>query len=223
MQTARWNQRLLASTRGRIITLLRRLSRTVNELAEELDLTDNGVRVHLASLERDGLIEQQAVARGGVGKPAFVYGLTQEAESLFPKAYAPILRQLLDVLAERMTPEEIESLVRETGRRAVVGRAVADRDMRGRLDAAVAVLAELGGMAELEEVENCWIIRGYSCPLAAVVPGHPEVCQLAEALLTELVGARVNERCERGERPRCCFQVSGSISRHDAELQPSVS
>jgi predicted ArsR family transcriptional regulator len=54
MQLSHRNQRFFASTRGRIVTLLRRSSHTVEELAQALDLTDNAVRAHLATLERDG-------------------------------------------------------------------------------------------------------------------------------------------------------------------------
>ena len=90
MAKTRFDQRFFASTRGRIIQLLRRGSRTVDELAEAVDLTDNGVRGHLATLERDGIVVQTGVRRG-IGKPAFAYGLTAEADSLFPKPYGPVL------------------------------------------------------------------------------------------------------------------------------------
>src|SRR5215210_6570710 len=98
--------------------LLRRSGRTVEELARPLGLTDNGVRAHLAMLERDGLVRQRgSVRRGsGGGKPAYVYELTPEAEDLFPKAYEPVLRRLLDVLSERLGPEESEALLRSVGR-----------------------------------------------------------------------------------------------------------
>ncbi len=69
------------------------------------------------------------------------------------------------------------------------------------------VLGELGGLAELEERDNLYLVAGYSCPLGVVVPDHPEACRLAEALLSELVGQPVTERCERGEQPRCRFEV----------------
>jgi hypothetical protein len=39
------------------------------------------------------------------------------------------------------------------------------------------------------------------------VPGHPEVCRLAEALVQEIVGAPVQECCQRTEPPRCRFEV----------------
>src|SRR3569833_1901975 len=109
-----WNQKFFKSTRGQIVTLLRRDGRTVEELASEVDLTDNGIRAHLATLERDGIVRQRgSVRRGsGGGKPAYVYELTTEAENLFPKAYEPVLRQLLDLLARQLGPEGSEALLR---------------------------------------------------------------------------------------------------------------
>jgi predicted ArsR family transcriptional regulator len=75
---------------------------------------------------------------------------------------------------------------------------------------AVEVLNELGGLAELEERDGALVIRGYSCPLAGVTPNHPEVCRMAEALVAEVAGVSVQEQCERGERPRCCFEVASA-------------
>ncbi len=212
LSTTPWDRQFFASTRGRVVTLLRRGSRTVEELARALGLTDNGVRTHLGVLERDGIVRQRGtVSRGGGGggKPAYVYELAPEAEALFPKAYSPVLRRLLDVMAERLGPEETEALLRAVGRRIADERSVpVDGGARVRLEAAVAVLNELGGLAELEERESTFVIRGYSCPLTDVAPGHPEVCRLAEALLTEIAGAPVHEHCDRGEIPRCCFEVA---------------
>jgi predicted ArsR family transcriptional regulator len=205
-----WDEKFFESTRGRIVTLLRRSGRTVEDLAGALGLTDNGVRAHLAVLERDGIVRQRgSVRRGsGGGKPAYVYELTLEAEDLFPKAYEPALRLLLDVLSERLGLEESEALLRSVGRRLVEGKAVPTHSTRARLEAAAGVLNELGGLAELEEQDGTLVIRGYSCPLAAVTPDHPEVCRLAEALVADVAGVQVHERCDRSERPRCCFEVA---------------
>ncbi len=202
-----WDRRFFESTRGRIVALLRRSGRTVEELARELDLTDNGVRSHLVILERDGIVRQRGSVRRSGGKPAYLYELTPEAEDLFSKAYEPVLRRLLDVMVERLGPEETDALLRAVGRRMADERTVPVDDVRARLEVAVAVLNELGGLAELEEREGSFFIRGYDCPLASAVPGHPEVCRLAEALLAELVGVPVHEHCERSENPSCCFEV----------------
>src|SRR5919107_393983 len=144
-----WDQKFFESTRGQLVTLLRRAGRTVEELARALDLTDNGVRAHLATLERDGIVRQRGSVRrsSGGGKPAYLYELTQEGEDLFPKAYEPALRRLLDVLANQLGPEESEALLRLVGRRLVEGKTVPTDGTRPRLEAAAGVLNELGGLA----------------------------------------------------------------------------
>ena len=74
------------------------------------------------------------------------------------------------------------------------------------------MLNELGGLAELEERDGGLAIRGYGCPLAAVTPEHPEACRMVETLIAELAGAAVRERCERGAKPRCYFEVTPAES-----------
>ena len=210
--TAYRDKRFFESTRGQVVTLLRRSDRTVEELARPLGLTDNGVRAHLAVLERDGIVRQRgSVRRSSGGKPAYVYELTQEAEDLFPKAYEPALRRLLDILSDQLGPEESEALLRSVGRRLAEEHSVRADGADGahaRLEWAVEVLNELGGLAELEERDGALLIRGYSCPLAGVTPDHPVVCRMAETLITELAGVPAYEGCDRGERPRCCFEVA---------------
>jgi predicted ArsR family transcriptional regulator len=195
-----------------VVTLLRRANFTVDELARELDLTDNGIRAHLAVLERDGIVRQRGSVRrsSGGGKPAYVYELTQEGEDLFPKAYEPTLRRLLDILSDQLGPEESEALLRSVGRRLADEHTTWADGAHARLEAAVEVLNELGGLAELEERDGAVVIRGYSCPLAGVTPDHPEVCRMAETLIAEVAGVSVHEQCDRGERPRCCFEIASS-------------
>src|SRR5712692_472831 len=206
MARTNWNQRFLSSTRGRIITLLRRASRTVDELAQALDLTHTAVRAHLAALERDGLVQQRSERRGN-RKPSSVYDLAPAAEFLFPQSYSQLLSKLLEVQQERMTPEEVEALLRTVGRRMAAQWTIPPGELNVRLEAAVEVLNKLGGLMERETGEETLSIRGYRCPFAAVVLEHPEVCHLAETLLTELVGVLVQEHCKRTGPVPCRFVV----------------
>jgi predicted ArsR family transcriptional regulator len=122
------------------------------------------------------------VPRGSGGRrPAYIYELTPETEDLFPKAYEPVLRQLLDVLAGQLGPEESEALLRSMGCRIAEEQTVPADGVHARLEAAVNVLNELGGLAELEERDGSVTIRDYNCPLTAVVPAHPEVCRMVKA------------------------------------------
>jgi len=206
MAQKNWTQWIFASTRGQIITLLRRSGHTVDELAQALELTHTAVRAHLAALERDGLVKQRSERRGS-GKPSSVYDLTPAAEYLFPKSYGLYLDQLLDVLGERKPADEVDTLLREVGRRIAAQWTIPPGDLRGRLDAAAEVLNELGGLMEREKEGETLCILGYRCPLAAVVQDHPEVCDLAETLLSELVGVPIQEQCGRTGPEPCRFVV----------------
>ena len=188
--------------------LLRRRAMTVDELALALHLTRTAVRAQLATLERDGLIEQRG-SRKGASKPARMYGVTTQAELLFSRAYVPILTGLLHVLARRMSPGEFDAVMHEVGRAAMAGRPMPRGPLRERVGMASSLLNELGGLTEVEEEDGLYVIRSHGCPLAAATAEHPEACNALESLLSEFVGTRVTKCCDRYDRARCCFEVEG--------------
>lgn len=206
MKRTKLDKRFFDSTRGRIVALLRGNTKTVNQLAEELQLTDNAVRAHLLSLERDGLIKQSGLQRG-TRKPHFSYELTGEAEHLFPKAYDALLNELITVLKGRLSSKVLKDVLREVGRSLARNQNSAG-DRKSRIENALAALESMGGSAGLVEDEGKVFIRSGSCPLSAAVVEHPEVCQLAESLLSEIIGTKVQENCDREGSPRCSFEVT---------------
>ena len=210
MSSVSLNRRFLETTRGQIVGLLRMGAATVEELAQTLGLTDNAIRSHLATLERDGLVRQGGVRRTpGAGKPATVYEIHPEAEPLFSRAYAPVLTALLDELAEQLPAERSDDLMRAVGRRlaGAVGRPPTG-SLEARVDSAVALLNSLGGAAQVDRSEGKLVIRGCGgCPLSSATSRRPELCRALETLLTEYIGAPVQESCDRGERPRCHFEI----------------
>lgn len=209
MRIPGWQQRLLASTRGKILALLRTESRTVNELANALELTDNAVRSHLTSLERDGLVSQAGVRRG-FRKPHVLYTLSAEAEYLFPTAYGFLLRHALTVFGAPLSPKQLRASLREIGRTAAKDHVdqARDKPQAQRIEHAVNVLKTLGGDVTLQESEGKRIIVGNGCALSAVTAHHPEACLIAEALLSEIIGTPIKERCHHGEAPRCRFEIA---------------
>jgi predicted ArsR family transcriptional regulator len=210
MEAGKLDKRFFESTRGQIVTILRGSPCTVDELAGKLELTDNAVRAHLLSLERDGLVRQSGLRRGP-RKPHFTYELTLDADALFPKAYDALLNQLIAVLKSRLKPSEIEEVLREVGR-AVAADAPPANDLDSRLKIAVKVLEAIGGAAEIERDEDRIMIAATGCPLAAAVTVHPEVCRLAETLVAEIVKVPVEEKCDRGGRPKCRFEIKNARS-----------
>ena len=202
------DERFWASTRGRIVLLLLQGSRTVNELAEALDLTDNAVRAHLTALERDGLVRPSGT-RPGKRKPNVTYALTPKAEQLFPKVYGLVLRHLLDVLKESISSKKVDEIVRTVGHRLAPSYrpAVQASQPRERIEQAISVLRELGGFCKSEEGDGKITLRCFECPLGLAVVGHPEVCQLVETVLADVLGVPVQQRCQTEPVPQCSFEI----------------
>lgn len=202
------SDRFRRSTRGRVLELLRRGERTIEELAAALSLTDNAIRAQLSALERDGLVSQHGVRRGpGAGKPALVYTLSRDAEVKLSQAYAPVLGALLEELAGQMTEAQLEALLMAVGRRIAAGSARATGTREARVNSAVELLNALGGDARIEKSGENYLIRGCGCPLSSAVARRPETCSAIQSLLSEVIGTSVVESCERGTRPNCCFTV----------------
>jgi predicted ArsR family transcriptional regulator len=209
MQRTGWNKRLLASTRGQILALLRMEDRTVNDLATALHLTDNAVRTHLLSLERDGFVQQRG-RRPGTRKPHAAYGLTPEAEEVFPKPYGAVLNRLVNVISKRLPPQQMRATMRAVGRALAQDYvpALQKRGERDRLNTALKLLADLGGAAKPFTRDGKQFIHGRNgCPLAAVTADHPSACLIVEAMLSELMGRPVRKCCEYNGAPHCCFEL----------------
>lgn len=218
MALRRWRKALLTSTRGQIIDRLRSADRTVEELATALGVTDNAIRPHVQQLERQGLVLRTG-ARPGARRPAVTYKLAPGAELLFSEGYVPFLDQLLDVLGGTLGRDDLNDVIRTTGRRLAARPADRDAPLAARVQATVALLKELGGVMEIEKRGNggngTYVIHGSSCPFAAIVRLHPEVCLAIESLVAEMAGARAHARCERlGDAPRCHIEVSPRPSRN---------
>lgn len=203
-------QRALASTRGEILSLLCHSPHTVGDLAIALNLTNNAVRAHLAAMERDGIVVHTGVRRG-IGKPAFIYEMTPQGQALLSRAYQPALQEVLNALTRTLGPADSESLLRDAGRGLAAQHILPPGDLRTRAEASLAMLQRLGGTAGIEEHDSALRIRSLCCPLSAVVPEHPEVCKLFEAMLTEMIGVPVHEQCDKKAPPSCCFELGGAV------------
>ena len=208
MKSQPWRERLLESTRGQILALLHDQPRTVNDLAAALNITDNAVRAHLVSLQRDGLVQRRGTERG-VRKPHVSYGRTADAEHIFPKSYGLLLNHFIASVSRRLSPRQMPAVMRE------VGHALAHESMfklkrknrSERVAAALDVIKRLGGSPAIFRVDGQRIIRGNTCPLAAVTAEHPAACLVVETLLSDITGLPVSEHCTRGHPPSCCFEI----------------
>lgn len=206
-------QQLLDTSRGRIVTLLRRGGLTVDDIASELRLTANAVRAQLTAMERDGVV-QRVGRRPGMTRPFQVYELTSEVEQLLSQAYIPLLMQLVQVFSNALPREQVDELMREAGKGLADELPFPKRpraSLQSRVSAASELLNEALGAVTHVEGNGSYVIHGAGCPLAALTGKHPAVCLAMESLLSEVLGVEVNECCDRDARPKCCFEISKGV------------
>jgi predicted ArsR family transcriptional regulator len=204
-----FRDQVLATSRGRIVALMRRGGLTVDDIANELRLTANAVRTQITGMERDGMVRRVG-RRPGTTRPSQIFELTPEVEQLMSRAYLPFLGQLLSVATRRLPARQVSALMR------TVGKGLADEllsggrpsgSLRARVSFASRMLDDQLGAVNHVEENGSYVIRGAGCPLSALTEKHPAVCLAVETLLTETIGAPVRQCCDLTERPRCCFEI----------------
>jgi predicted ArsR family transcriptional regulator len=202
---------VLTGTSGRVLTLLCRGRKTVNELAAHLHLTDNAVRAQLERLQRAGLVAQ-AGSRPGTRKPHADYEITPAARRLFPTAYEPVLNQLIRLLAQRLSPEQAVTLLADAGEQ-LLGTLLEPRGaatLRQQLARLIQKLGDAGAALDLDDddEDGRLVVTACACPLASVTADRPLVCERLAAVLSRLLKASVVQTCVHGDFPRCRFEVS---------------
>jgi predicted ArsR family transcriptional regulator len=210
--------RQLETSRGRIVELLRAGGLAVDEIAVQLGLSHNAVRVQLTSMQRDGLVHHARSERRTT-RPSHIFELTTDARQGLSKAYVPFLTHLVGTIGRRHTPKEVAALMRDVGRSladALRARAAASRS--GPLAARAAAVSvtlneELGAVTHVEPLNGHFVIRGHGCPLGAVTADHPAACLAIETFIAQMTDCRVRECCTRQHPPQCCFEIAAKPSR----------
>ncbi|HEX5418152.1 MAG TPA: winged helix-turn-helix transcriptional regulator [Chloroflexota bacterium] len=167
-------------TRHSILEFLKQRGRaSLDDLAQETGLATMTVRGHLAVLEKDGLISY-AEERGRVGRPRFVYSLTDRGHDLFPKSYHLLCNRILDALkghaeCTAALATHIAEQWADEHRARVEGL-----ELAAQVEALAEIRTEEGAMAVLEKTAEGYILCQKHCPASCVAARHPDVICAAE-------------------------------------------
>ncbi len=184
------------------------------EIADTLGLHPNTVRPHLERMRDVGLLEARPDGRGAVGRPQNLYTLAPDAPSLGlePPVFPMLARMLLELAADAgLDDDVVVAAGRDQGRRLAHSAVGSDRSTAPRrpcIDAAVAMLDELGfDPAAVAEDQITTVAFGH-CPFADLAESNPElVCALHRGLLTGFVdeagGAHVEDFHDLSHREPC--------------------
>ena len=199
-------------TRREILNILKKKGKaTLEELAAGVGLVPVTVRAHLNVLERDDFVRYEEV-RGKVGRPFYVYSLTEEAESLFPKTYHVLANRVIEGVATAFGEEGIERLAEAISDTWVKEKAPRLQGKSGikLIEEVANIRAEEGTWAEVEKQSDGTVdIVQYNCPCPQVSNRHSEVTCAAELLyMRSMLGPNVEriEWVQNGSRV-CRFRV----------------
>lgn len=186
-------------TRGKILlTLKKKGSMSVDGLSREVNITPMGIRQHLLVLERKGIVEY-VTKKHGVGRPGFLYRLTETADELFPKGYQDLALDILNDLETTDGKNKIDGIFRRRKERLaaeLIPHLKGMNTLSARVRAFSDMLQKNGYIIELEEHPTLFRLKQFNCPVLKVARRFKEVCDHDLQLYRELIGEEVRrEQC----------------------------
>lgn len=184
----------MQSTRDQIRELLTAREATVGEIAETLGMNQANIRRHLEVLRAEGLVDVR-IEKHAVGRPAYVYGLTERALELsahYPRLVnrlvkrlaampdsAPVLEQIFDGVADEVTGAY---------RPMVTGATLEERVAETSI-----ALKEEGIVDHWRKDADGYHLMNTSCPYRKAADVTDAPCHADHKVVQSLVGAPVEQ------------------------------
>ena len=190
---------MTTNTRKRVLrSLLLSQSRTVNDLAEAVDINPISVRHHVTKLEAEGLIQSEE-ERHGVGRPRLVYSLTSKGMEQFPQRYLQLSLRLLEHLKTNLSEKVLTEIFQELAE-GITSELTQDIDLEDlsleeRLHLLQKVLTAEGYVVKLQEEDGNFYLVEASCPYHHIGEDFPEICILDQELIAHFT-ATTTKRIE---------------------------
>lgn len=155
---------------------------SIDEMAQELEVTRTAIRQHLANMEREQLVVRLGTRPTG-RRPEQLYALSRRAKSLFPKQYSILANLLIEKFADKIGEQALRELMRDLGKDLA--------ESTGLHNASIEEIAEqmnnagyevklIASSAQQKE------IRAYNCVFHNLAEAHPQVCELDLSFISTL-------------------------------------
>ena len=211
----------MESTKEQVLHLLQaRGGATVADLAEALGVGQASVRRHLDHLRVEGLADVR-VERHGVGRPAFLFYPTEEAEERTPGGYSRLLSRLyegLRSLDEHQVRGRDGAQVLRTVFEGVAERVAQEHEAEVAADSLEGRVAQTSRALQREGTVDTWVKEedGYrltnsACPYRSAALANPAPCELDRRAIELLVAAPVRQvsRIVDGQ-PACEYIIAAA-------------
>lgn len=207
----------LEGTRLTILAFIQKQgSATVDQIAQELDLSSATIRRHLDILRGDRLVSHEQVRRKA-GRPEFDYFLTEEGYESGYRDYQKLLTLLLDEVAS-LVPADLEGKGGEELLQYIIARISeqvsspylepGQSSQEARLAKLEKALTDRGFSPEITQEDTQVLIRLCNCPFRASALGQKLVCDFDQKLIADILGVEpVRQYTIHDGENACCYSA----------------
>lgn len=205
-------EHILKQSRSAIIDLLKiNGAMSVEQLAQELEVSKVCVRRHLALLESDGLVafEEERHERG---RPRFIYRLTEKARCLFPQIYDEFAKEVLVQIERHFGEDAIQRVLSARADELIkeFKEKLRGQNFDERVKGLTKAINAKGYLAEARRMrDGTYRLRQRNCPTESVAIAYPNVCEEELRVYREVLGCEVVRECRIADgESKCEFRIA---------------
>jgi predicted ArsR family transcriptional regulator len=196
------------STRSNIIQLLKKSNGlSIDELSKNINITPMGIRQHLLALEKKGIVSYTA-HKNGIGRPGFVYILTNQADTLFSTSYDKFAIEILNDIKKFEGTEKLDMIFQWRKEKQLSNIKDALSGMETFADIVTGlknVLESEGLIVELTRNNGNYHLKQFNCPIKKIAAHFKDLCTYELQLYQELLGNQVTREQNIAEGSSACF------------------
>ncbi len=205
---------LLGKTQQKLLRLLHKNKEglSIFELEDLLSISRTAVKQHLASLEKDGMVEHGSLQKSG-GRPTQKYILTNDGQEQFPRQYSWFAQMLLDSMKSDNKDKSLKSVLENLGSNVSLKylSKISELPIKERLRKVASILTGLGYEAKVvaskDKIEVSKIEIS-NCVFHQLAMSCPDVCAFDKTLISKLTGNEVElQSCIALGGNVCCFGI----------------
>ncbi|WP_238327740.1 helix-turn-helix transcriptional regulator [Paenibacillus gorillae] len=179
------------STKDKILDLLKKRPEvSVNQLANQLNLTQIAVRKQVNLLLKDGFIQYRE-EKQEMGRPVQLFSVSKKGERLFPRNYEGITVDFLNDIQELHGKEAIHYLFKKRELRLTesYNKRMTNKKPAEKILELAALQNEKGYMANVEQLaDNTFEFVEYNCPIFEVAKQYKLACTCETEMFKKCIG-----------------------------------
>ena len=185
---------------------------TALEIAHELKITKEGIRLQLLKLSEEEMVTTGHHSRG-VGRPQKTFSLTAKGNARFPDTHAELTLKLINIISAMggNAMEEVISVYEETGKQKYHEEMDGLEQLEQKIEKLVEIRTREGYMAEYARNQDGYLLIENHCPICAAASICQGFCSSELNTFRSVLGKVVTvtrvTHIISGDR-RCAYQIT---------------